>query len=55
MRISRAIFKSKLIHNLNRGKSGPEMWATFLIFKNLPKVNNLTTGEDSPNLVTLVV
>jgi hypothetical protein len=28
--------------------------ATYVLFKNLPKVNNRTTGENSPNLVTLV-
>jgi hypothetical protein len=30
------------------------MWATFLIFENLAKLNNHPMGENSPNLVTLV-
>jgi hypothetical protein len=34
------------------GKSNPEMCATSVIFK--PKVNNPTSGKNSPNLVTLL-
>jgi hypothetical protein len=30
------------------------MWATSVIFKKLPKVNNRPLGENSPNLVTLL-
>jgi hypothetical protein len=30
------------------------MWATSIIFKKLPKVNNHLLGENSPNLVTLL-
>jgi hypothetical protein len=30
------------------------MWATFVIFKKLPKANNHQMGENSPNLVTLM-
>jgi hypothetical protein len=33
---------------------GPKMWPTKEIFKNLPKVSNRPTGENSPNLITLV-
>jgi hypothetical protein len=31
------------------------MWATFTIFKKLLSINNISLGEDPPNLVTLVV
>jgi hypothetical protein len=31
------------------------MWGTSVIFNLLPKVNNHPLGENSPNLVTLVV
>jgi hypothetical protein len=31
------------------------MWATSIIFKKLPKVNNHLLDENSPNLVTLIV
>jgi hypothetical protein len=41
---------SKLMHNLNRGKSSSQMWATFVIFIKLPKDNNRPLGENSPNL-----
>jgi hypothetical protein len=37
------------MHNLNREKSSPEMWATSVIVRKLPKESN----ENSPNLVTL--
>jgi hypothetical protein len=30
------------------------MWATFVIFTKLPKVNNRPIGEKSPNLVSLL-
>jgi hypothetical protein len=30
------------------------MWAIFMIFKKLPKVNNHPMAEISPNLVTLL-
>jgi hypothetical protein len=36
------------------GKSGPTIWASFVIFKKLPKVNTHPIGEKSPNLVTLL-
>jgi hypothetical protein len=36
-------------------KSCPNILATFVIFKKLPKENNRTMGENSPNLVTLFV
>jgi hypothetical protein len=47
-------FVKKFIHSLNRGKSGPDMWAASVIFKLLAKVNNHPMGKNSPNLVTLV-
>jgi hypothetical protein len=31
------------------------MWAASVIFMNLPKENNHPLGENSPNLVTLLV
>jgi hypothetical protein len=31
------------------------MCATSVIFKEMPKVNNHPTGENSPNLVTLLI
>jgi hypothetical protein len=46
----------KLMLILNLWKSSQEMWATAsVIFKNMPKVNNHPTAENSPNLVTLVM
>jgi hypothetical protein len=29
------------------------MWASYVIFKNLPKVKTRPMGQNSPNLVTL--
>jgi hypothetical protein len=37
------------------GKSSTNMWATSVIFKRLPKVNNHLLGENSPNLITLIL
>jgi hypothetical protein len=48
------IFSSKLIHNFFREKKLPKTWARSEIFKKLPKEINHPTGENSPNLVTLV-
>jgi hypothetical protein len=43
-------FLSKLIHLENTlEKSGTTMWATSVIFKRLPKVNNRPLGEFRPN------
>jgi hypothetical protein len=47
-------FSSKLINNLKRGKSIPNVWATFVILKKVPKVNCHPMSENSPNLVTLM-
>jgi hypothetical protein len=38
-----------------QGKSGTKIRATFVFFQKLPKVNNRPLGENSPNLVTLLV
>jgi hypothetical protein len=46
-------FLTKLMYNLNFGKSSFKMWATSAIIKSLPKVNNPPLGENLPNLVTL--
>jgi hypothetical protein len=35
-------------------KNQPKVWATYVNFKNLPKINNHPLGENSPNLVTLL-
>jgi hypothetical protein len=35
-------------------KTGWKIWATSVIFKKLPKVNNHPMGEIGPNLVTMV-
>jgi hypothetical protein len=35
-------------------KSSQKIWATLEIFKKVPKENNHPTGENSPNLVTLI-
>jgi hypothetical protein len=43
-------FLSNVMHNLNLGKKCLKMWATSLIFKNTPKVNNHPMGEKLPNL-----
>jgi hypothetical protein len=51
--VAQNIFLSKSIHELNRGKSGPKMWATF--FQKTSEENNHPMGENSPNLVTLTV
>jgi hypothetical protein len=41
---------------LSRAKEKPQQFVLlFVIFKNLPRVNNSPTGENSPNLVTLSV
>jgi hypothetical protein len=45
-------FTQKLLHNLNHGKSGPQIWATYVTFNQLSKVNH-PMGENSPHLVTL--
>jgi hypothetical protein len=37
------------------GKSTPKIWTAFVIFKKLPNVNTCPIGENSSNLVTLVV
>jgi hypothetical protein len=34
-------------------KVAEKIWATSVIFKKTPKVNNRPIGENSPNLVTL--
>jgi hypothetical protein len=36
-------------------KSSPNLCATSVIFETLPKVNSRPTGENSPNLVTLIL
>jgi hypothetical protein len=41
------------MNNLYRGKSSPRISATSVIFKPLPKENNIPIRENSPNLVTL--
>jgi hypothetical protein len=38
------------MHNFNRGKGSPQIWATSVNLKKLP---NLPIGEKSSNLVTL--
>jgi hypothetical protein len=47
-------FLSKLTHNLNCGKKQPTMWATSVFKKTLSRVNNHPSGENSPDLVTLI-
>jgi hypothetical protein len=42
------------MHNFYRGKNCPIFSATWVIFKKVPKVNNRSKGENSPNLVTLL-
>jgi hypothetical protein len=37
----------------NVKKVAEKIWATSVIFKKTPKVNNRPIGENSPNLVTL--
>jgi hypothetical protein len=48
-------YLSKLINNCFRGKTGPKICLTSVIFKTLPKVNNRPIGEYLPNLVTLAL
>jgi hypothetical protein len=47
-------FCQKIMHQFYRGKSGPKLWATVVIFKRLPIENNHPKGENSLNLVTLL-
>jgi hypothetical protein len=35
-------------------KSNPNIWATSVIVKKLPRENNQPKGENLPNLVTLI-
>jgi hypothetical protein len=42
------------MHRQNRVNKEPKMWATYVI-KNMSKVNTHPTGENSPNLVTLII
>jgi hypothetical protein len=44
-----------LLHNYSRGKSCTIYWATSVTNKKLPKANDRSIGENSPNLVTLFV
>jgi hypothetical protein len=46
-------FLSKLLHNFYHGSQN--WWATLLIFNELPKEKNRPLGENSMNLVTLVL
>jgi hypothetical protein len=49
------VFLSKLVHNFFRRKKWPKVWASSLIFKNVPKQNNRPKVENSTHLVTLVL
>jgi hypothetical protein len=52
------IFLSKLIHtyiSFTVEKSIQNLWATSVIFKKLPKENNLPIGEKAHNLVALIL
>jgi hypothetical protein len=44
---------SNFLHQFYRGKSGTKIWATAVI-KKLQIENDHPTGENSPNLVTLL-
>jgi hypothetical protein len=46
-------FLLNLIQDFSRGKSRPKICAASVILKELPKVNNGPTGENSPYLVAL--
>jgi hypothetical protein len=43
------------MHNFFSGKNSSKILMTPVIFRKLPKGNNRPIGEDSPNLVTLVL
>jgi hypothetical protein len=46
-------FLSNLTPNFVHGKTKQKMWDSSVTFQKLPKVNNYSIGEKSPNLVTL--
>jgi hypothetical protein len=54
-KMSPKTFFPKLTHPFFRGKNGPKIWATSVIFQKLPKNNNHPIGKNSPNLVTLLL
>jgi hypothetical protein len=47
-------FSSKSIHKILLCSKNPQIWHSFVIFKELPKENNRPIGEKAPNLVTLL-
>jgi hypothetical protein len=46
-------FFLNFLHNFYCGKCSQKIWAVYLNFVNLQKVNNDPIGENSPNLATL--
>jgi hypothetical protein len=52
--VAQYIFCQNDSKNPNRGKSSLKMWPISVSFNKLPKVNNHSIGEISPNLVTLL-
>jgi hypothetical protein len=42
------------VNIIYRAKSSQQFWATSVMFKELPKVNNHPIGQNSPNQVTLI-
>jgi hypothetical protein len=49
-----SIFRQNYSITFTVVKSSPKIWATSVIFKNLPKLNKDPIGYNYPNLVTLV-
>jgi hypothetical protein len=52
---AQSVFRDNRYVTFTVEKSGPFIGATFVIFSKLPKVNSHPIGENSPNLVTLVL
>jgi hypothetical protein len=52
--VAEHIFVQNYVMYFFREKSGPKVWATSVIFKELSKVNNYPLCENSANMVTMV-
>jgi hypothetical protein len=49
-------FLSKFLHDLNRGKSSPKIWASSVMFKETAQTKQWRKlGENSSNMVTLTM
>jgi hypothetical protein len=53
--VAQPIFRQNYCITFNVVKSSRKIFATFVTLINVPIVNDQQTGENSPNLVTLVL